>query len=128
MIGLGHRMVRREDLVVDHREVIVAHQHGVGRVITLVTVGQVAVALLIDVAIARDQQVSARAESRAYAAIGAMSLKIESHERTHFPLYKSRVYSGWWQVANDFFTMSNLVGGASSLFTNVNRKAFSEET
>lgn len=69
VIGLGYRMIRREDLVVDHGEVIVTHQHGVGRVIALVAVGQVAVALLVDVAVARYQQVSARAENRSYTAI-----------------------------------------------------------
>lgn len=87
-------MIRREDLVVDHGEVIVAHQHGVGRVIAVVTVGQVAVALLVDVAIARDQQVGARAKDRAYSATQATLLEIgESRGNAGHASRKNRVFT-----------------------------------
>lgn len=43
--------------------------------------------------------------------------------------YKNRnPYSGWGQIANDFFIISNFVGGMSLVFANVKRKLLSEET
>jgi len=41
-----------ENLVVDYREVIVSHEQLIRRVVSVVTVRQIAVTLLIDIAIA----------------------------------------------------------------------------
>lgn len=131
MIGLGDRMTRGENLVVNYREVVVSHQDSIGCVISFVTVRKIAIALLIDIAITRYKQISACTKCWSYAAIYRlhyirMQWGIE-RPRKNF-LWKPYTYSGWWQVANDFFTTSNFVGGTSSLFANVNRKALSEET
>jgi len=67
MTGLVDGMTEGKDLVVDYREVIVAHQHVVRRVVPLVAVRQVAVALLVDVAVAGYKQVSPGAEDGSYA-------------------------------------------------------------
>jgi P2-related tail formation protein len=67
MTGFVDGVTEGEDLVVDYREMIVAHQDVIRRVVPFVAVRQVAVAFLVDVAVAGYKQVGPSAEDGSYA-------------------------------------------------------------
>lgn len=68
VIGFGSRMTWGENLVVDYREMIVPHKQLIRCVIPVVTVRKIAVALLVDVAVAWYKQISPGTKDRSYAA------------------------------------------------------------
>lgn len=65
-----------ENLVVDYREMIVPHEQLIRRVVPVVTVWKIAVALLVDVAVARYKQISSGTEDRSYAATDDVQFKL----------------------------------------------------
>lgn len=67
MIGLGNGMARSENFIVDYREVIVSHKQLIRRVIPLVTMRKIAIALLVDIAVARYEQIGPGTKDRSYA-------------------------------------------------------------
>lgn len=68
VIGLGSRMTWGKNLVVDYREMIVSHKQLIRCMVPVVAMRQIAVALLIDITVARYKQISSGAKDRPYAA------------------------------------------------------------
>jgi len=89
MTGFVDGVTKSEDLVIDYREVIVAHQDVIRRVVPFVAVRQVAVALLVDVAVAGYKQVSSGAEDGPYA-VNERENQIESRQASNCSLCKGK--------------------------------------
>lgn len=64
MAGLRASIAWREHFVVDNREIVVPHEYWVGSVLAVVAMGEIAVAVHVHVAVARDEQVGAGPEDR----------------------------------------------------------------
>lgn len=56
-----------KNLVVDYREMIVSHEQLIRRVVSVITMREITVALLVDIAIARYKQISSGTKDRSYA-------------------------------------------------------------
>lgn len=53
MVGFGNGMTRSENFVVDYGEVIISHHQSVGRVISVITVREIAITFFINITVAR---------------------------------------------------------------------------